>query len=262
MSQGSPPDQCPGSKPLLTGTAGRGGSQRTPSRLHLGAWSTWWPRLRTALEDICCPWAERDCVNRHDWLFLGLNSCSPGARRGRAVVCVSPGTGPRGHVYKAVSRSAGCLPPACTEDADGARGPSGVVLPSCFVSFYCKHLGFSTGRFLCQARLAQNILEAPRRRHQQEQPSAMLMRTEAEMLDPGPLRRKEADTCSPLSPWAARSAPRSPLRGLLLSTHSMDSYKWASFSDLFIDFHIRIHKSENFFCPVIYSFFSLKIWYL
>ena len=203
-----------------------------------------------------------DCVNRHDWLFLGLNSCSPGARRGRAVVCVSPGTGPRGHVYKAVSRSAGCLPPACTEDADGARGPSGVVIPSCFVSFYCKHLGFSTGRFLCQARLAQNILEAPRRRHQQEQPSAMLMRTEAEMLDPGPLRRKEADTCSPLSPWAVRSAPRSPLRGLLLSTHSMDSYKWASFSDLFIDFHIRIHKSENFFCPVIYSFFSLKIWYL
>lgn len=131
-------------------------------------------------------------MNRPDWLFLRLNSCSPGARGVWAVGCCLPGHWPQGPHLQAVSRSAGCLPPACTEDADDARGPSGVVLPSCFVSFYCKHLGFSTERFLCQARLAQNIPEAPRRRHQQEQPSAMLMRTEAEMLDPQPLRRKEA----------------------------------------------------------------------
>lgn len=113
------------------------------------------------------PRAGRNCVNRPDWLFLRLNSCSLGARGGRAVVCVFRGSSPRGHVYRLYHG----LPAAShlhAEDADGARGPSGVALPSCSVSFYCKHLGFSTERFLCQARLAQNIPEAPRRRHQQD----------------------------------------------------------------------------------------------
>ena len=122
----------------------------------------------------------------HDALLLPRSQGRPGSG-----LCL-PGQWPQGPRLQAVSRSAGCLPPACTENADGARGPSGVALPSCSVSFYCKHLGFSTEMFLCQARLAQNIPEAPRRRDQQEQPSAMLMRTEAEMLVPRPLRRKEA----------------------------------------------------------------------
>ena len=44
--------------------------------------------------------------------------------------------------------------------------------------------------------------------------------------------------------------------GLLLSTHSMDCFKQALYSDLFIDFHIRIHKSETFFFvqPYIHFF--------
>ena len=46
--------------------------------------------------------------------------------------------------------------------------------------------------------------------------------------------------------------------GLLLSTHSMDCFKQALYSDLFIDFHIRIHKSETFFLSSHIFIFSLK----